>query len=146
MSPSEAIVTGHFNYKEFRCPTECQLKYSDTPWTCSVWLQLNTAADGNALANSQKILFGEPITVKSKVTERVRRAQRAILSPSTPPDVFLSGADTTAPECSFSKNRIVLHIAGPDVDDLNFIDLPGSSIYTLLLFFFNILPRSFRWR
>lgn len=110
---------------------------------CSVSLQLNTAADGNTLPNPQKIPFGEPITEKSEVTERVRRAQRAILNPSTPPDVFLSGADT-AQELSFSKNRIVLHIAGPDVDDLNFIDLPGLSFAALSLFF-NILSRTLCW-
>lgn len=129
--------------KESRCPTECQLKYSNTQWMCSVWLQLNTA-NGSPLPNPQKIPFGEPITEKSEVTERVRRAQRAILSPSTSPDIFLSGADP-ATECSFSENRIVLHISGPDVDDLNFIDLPGSFLNTHPLFF-NILPRSLCWR
>ena len=118
--------------KETRCPTECQLKYSDTQWMCSVWLQLNTA-NGSPLPNPQKIPFGEPITKKSEVTEHVRRAQRAILSPLTSPDIFLSGADT-ATECSFSENRIVLHISGPDVDGLNFIDLPGSFLDALPLF------------
>ncbi|KAI0002262.1 P-loop containing nucleoside triphosphate hydrolase protein [Russula compacta] len=107
-----------------RCPTECQLAHSDAPWTCTVALQLNTAADGRDLQNPQKIQFGQPITEKSEVTERIRRAQRAILSPSTPPDVFLSGADPDQ-EVPFSRNRIVLHISGPDVADLNFIDLPG---------------------
>ena len=97
-------------------------------------MQLNTAADGSVLANSQKIQFGQPITNKSEVTERVRRAQRAILSPSAPPDAFLSGPDAAA-ERSFSANRIVLHISGPDVADLSFIDLPGSSLDTLLLVF-----------
>jgi hypothetical protein len=88
--------------------------------------------------------FGQPIIEKSEVTERIRRAQRAILSPSTPPDVFLSGAGTAA-ELSFSPNRIVLNIAGPDVTDLNFIDLPGSCLDTLSRVF-NILPRSLRRR
>jgi hypothetical protein len=87
-------------------------------------LQLNTAADGSNLTSPQKIQFGQPITEKSEVTERIRRAQRAILNPSTPPDVFLSGADTSTAQ-SFSKNRIVLDITGSDVTDLNFIDLPG---------------------
>jgi hypothetical protein len=85
---------------------------------------VNTAADGSALANLQKIPFGEPITEKSQVTERIRRAQRAILNPSTPSNVFLQG-DNAERELSFSANRIVLDISGPDVTDLNFIDLPG---------------------
>ena len=132
------------HHKKYRCPTECQLTHADTPWTCTVSLQLNTAADGSVLTNPQKIPFGQPITEKSEVTERIRRAQRAILTPSTPPDVFLSAADTTT-ELSFSANRIVLNINGPDVTDLNFIDLPGSCLDPLPRVF-NILPRSLRRR
>jgi hypothetical protein len=101
---------------------------------------MNTAADGSALQNPQKIPFGQPITEKSEVTERLRRAQRAVLSPSTPSEVFLSAADT-ATELSFSANRIVLNITGPDVTDLNFIDLPGSCINPFPRVF-NILPRT----
>lgn len=108
-------------------------------------MQLNTAADGTPLANPQKIPFGQPITEKSEVTERIWRAQRAILSPSAPPDAFLSGANTEK-ELTFSANRIVLHITGSDVADLNFIDLPGSCLDTLSLVF-NTSPRSIcRWR
>src|SRR5712672_2278108 len=91
---------------------------------CTVLLQLNTAPDGTPLASPQKIPFGHPIIEKSEVTERIRRAQRAILNPLTSPDAFLSGADATN-ELSFSANRIVIHITGSDVADLNFIDLPG---------------------
>jgi len=110
--------------EEYRCPTECQLSHSEEPWTCTVSLQLNSAADGSALANSQKVQFGPPITEKLEVTERIRRAQRAILNPSQPPDVFLSGVDP-GHEVTFSSNRIVVHVSGPDITDLNFIDLPG---------------------
>lgn len=95
---------------------------------CTVSLQLNTASDGGPLASPQKILFGQPITIKSEVTERIKRAQKAILNPSTSRDACLSGAiyaANAANELSFSSNRIVLHITGSDVADLNFIDLPG---------------------
>lgn len=101
---------------------------------CKVSLQLNIAPDGNPLASPQKIPFGQPITEKSEVTERIRRAQRAILNPLTSPDVFLSGATSganAANELSFSANRIVLYITGSDVADLNFIDLPGSWLDSL---------------
>lgn len=67
--------------------------------------------------------------MKSDVTERIRRAQRAILSPSAPPEDFLSGpeSDFGRSERLFSSDCIVLHISGPDIiTDLNFIDLPGS--------------------
>lgn len=105
---------------------------------------MNIAADGSVLANPHKIPFGQPITEKSEVTERIRRAQRAILSPSTPSDVFLSASDTPT-ELSFSANRIVLNITGPDVTDLNFIDLPGPRLDTLPRVS-NISPRALcRW-
>ena len=106
-------------------------------------LQLNTSADGRVLLNPQKIQFGPVITDKSEVTERIRRAQRAILNPSTPSDVFLSGADPNH-EVSFSSNRIVLHVSGPDITDLNFIDLPGAYMEIMSLLF-NILYRSLCW-
>jgi hypothetical protein len=110
---------------------------------CTVSLQLNSAADGSALSNSQKIQFGPPITDKSEVTERIQRAQRAILNPSIPTDAFISGADT-GHEVPFSSNRIVVHVSGPDITDLNFIDLPGSYLKALSSAF-NILHRSFCW-
>lgn len=106
-------------------------------------MQLNSAADGSTLLDPKKISFGPPITNKSDVTERIQRAQRAILNPSIPPDVFLSGADT-GHEVSFSSNRIVVHVSGPDITDLNFIDLPGS-YFEPLWFVFNILDRSLCW-
>jgi hypothetical protein len=106
-------------------------------------LQLNNASDGSFLANPQKIPFGQPITERLEVTERIRRAQRAILNPSTSSDAFLSGAISGAKnELSFSANRIVLRITGSDVADLNFIDLPGSWLDSLSCVF-NTALRSF---
>ncbi|KAI0295255.1 P-loop containing nucleoside triphosphate hydrolase protein [Russula brevipes] len=106
-----------------RCPTECQLTHSDSPWACRVVLRLTNPADGS----TYEVPFGSTITEKSEVTERIRRAQRTILSPSVPRDNFLSGAESDLPpsEKSFSPNCIVLQISGPDITDLNFIDLPG---------------------
>ncbi|KAI0302302.1 P-loop containing nucleoside triphosphate hydrolase protein [Multifurca ochricompacta] len=110
-----------------RCPTECQLVHSDAPWACTVSLRLTTAADGSVRTNPQTIQFGPPMSDKAEVTERIRRAQKAILSPSAPTDLFLSVAETDvgASEMPFSSNCIVLEISGPDITDLNFIDLPG---------------------
>ena len=109
-------------------------------------MQLNTASDGSPFASPQKIPFGQPITDKSDVTVRIERAQRAILNPSVSPDAFLSGAISGPKnEFPFSANRIVLHITGSDVADLNFIDLPGSCLDSLS-YVFNISLRSFcRW-
>jgi hypothetical protein len=78
--------------------------------------------------STREIPFGQTITEKSDVTERIQRAQRAILSPSVLPENLLSGAESDLGqlEIPFSSNCIVLHISGPDITDLNFIDLPGS--------------------
>ncbi|KAI9508380.1 P-loop containing nucleoside triphosphate hydrolase protein [Russula earlei] len=106
-----------------RCPTECQLTNSEGQWTCTVSLRFTKASDGS----TREVQFGQDITEKADVTERIRRAQRAILSPSASADAFLSGteSDFGKPEVSFSSDCIVLHIHGPDVTDLNFVDLPG---------------------
>ena len=75
------------------------------------------------------IPFGPIITNKSEVEERIRRAQRAILNPSTAHEAFLLGPDggpAEGSELSFSKNCICLKLSGPDLTDLSFCDLPGT--------------------
>ena len=71
--------------------------------------------------------FGAVITDKSCVEERIRRAQRVILNPTTNSEHFLSGpdGDPDTMELSFSKNCVCLEISGPDLTDLSFCDLPG---------------------
>ena len=66
---------------------------------------------------------------KSEVQDRIRRAQRAILNPSTPVEDFLQGTlaeDTSPGEVAFSTNCISLEISGNTVADLSFCDLPGA--------------------
>ncbi|TFY77283.1 hypothetical protein EWM64_g6731 [Hericium alpestre] len=110
-----------------RCPTECQLSHVDGPWQCQVTLRLLTDVRGADLGQPQNIPFGGTITSKGEVTARIRRAQRAILNPSTDHQEFLLGPDVDPPEreSSFSKNCICLAIEGRDVADLSFVDLPG---------------------
>jgi hypothetical protein len=71
--------------------------------------------------------FGPPIFSKSQVTERIRRAQCAILNPRTPHANFLEASPEVLEkrELSFSSNSVCLEISGKDVDDLSFVDLPG---------------------
>ncbi|KAH9007591.1 P-loop containing nucleoside triphosphate hydrolase protein [Lactarius deliciosus] len=110
-----------------RCPTECQLSHSSEPWRCVVSLRRVTDAEGKALSQPQKIDFGDAIFEKPLVTERIRRAQCAILNPGTSPEKFLEASDDVLEErqLSFSSNTICLEIYGRDVDDLSFVDLPG---------------------
>jgi hypothetical protein len=92
-----------------------------------VSLRFSTDHNGNRLPTTRTVTFGQTITDKPEVTDRIKRAQRAILSPSVPPDSFLTGDGIdTESEFPFSYNCIILHISGPDMTDLNFIDLPGS--------------------
>ncbi|KAL4066184.1 P-loop containing nucleoside triphosphate hydrolase protein [Scleroderma citrinum] len=107
-----------------RCPTECKLTRSDAPWSCVVKLHFHTDIRGEAIAPRIEG-FGDAIFDKSEVEERIRHAQRAILNPSTSPEIFLSGTIVQDNETSFSRNYISLEISGQELEDLSFVDLPG---------------------
>ena len=80
------------------------------------------------MGGAQNIPFGPTIEDKSDVEERIRRAQRAILNPSTSHETFLTGPDVDpdgGSEIGFSKNCVCLELRGPDLTDLSFCDLPG---------------------
>jgi hypothetical protein len=67
------------------------------------------------------------------VEERIRQAQRAILNPSKPFQVFLEGKEESqhSAELSFSNNCVSLQISGPNMADLSFCDLPGAVFLSL---------------
>ena len=112
-----------------RCPTECRLSKSDGEWKCTVSLRIITDSSGQPLGQAHNEMFGDIITDRSEVEDRIRRAQRAILNPQKPAHTFLEHNDrlTTVDSLSFSHNSVVLQISGPDVADLSFCDLPGAS-------------------
>ncbi|KAL4066187.1 P-loop containing nucleoside triphosphate hydrolase protein [Scleroderma citrinum] len=107
-----------------RCPTECRLTHSETPWTCAVKLHFIADKQG-APTRARVVPFGDTISAKADVEERIRRAQRAILNPSTDPKTFLEGAQVVENETSFSRNYVSLEIRGKELADLSFVDLPG---------------------
>ena len=80
------------------------------------------------LPQPRRLDFGDPIFEKSLVTDRIRRAQCAILNPGTPFPQFLEPSSDALEDrqLSFSSNSICLEICGSDVDDLSFVDLPGK--------------------
>ncbi|THH11229.1 hypothetical protein EW146_g8124 [Bondarzewia mesenterica] len=110
-----------------RCPTECRLFYSDEPWRCIVSLRFITDEHGVPLDKVRDERFGEPLFSKVDVTERIRRAQRAILNPGVPSIEFISALDEDLQDnqLTFSSNYVCLEIRGRDVTDLTFVDLPG---------------------
>ena len=70
--------------------------------------------------------FGPTIYNKAEVEERIRRAQRAILNPSTEARHFLQGDDEDPEErqLTFSNNCVSLQISGRDVGMLAIILSP----------------------
>lgn len=101
---------------------------SEDPWKCSISLRFITDKNGQAYAPARNEAFGDTILDKAQVEERLRRAQRAILNPSTPARQFLTSDDEDTPsaELTFSTNYVSVQISGPDVADLSFCDLPGE--------------------
>jgi hypothetical protein len=111
-----------------------------------VSLRFITDAKGQALGQVRNDRFGPIIYNKVEVEERIRRAQRAILNPSTEARNFLQGDDEDPEDrqLTFSNNCVSLQISGRDVGmlttvslplrknthylekaDLSFVDLPG---------------------
>jgi hypothetical protein len=84
--------------------------------------------DGSTLPQPHKLDFGDTIYDKTLVTERIRRAQCAILNPDTASSYFLDAPLDALEErkLSFSSNSVCLEISGRDVEDLSFVDLPGA--------------------
>ena len=83
---------------------------------------------GSTLPQPLKVDFGGPIYDKHLVTDRIRRAQCAILNPDTTSTYFLDAPPDILDErhLSFSSNSVCLEISGKDVEDLSFVDLPGA--------------------
>jgi hypothetical protein len=90
-------------------------------------LQYVVDEDGQSLGQPRTENFGDVIFDQSQVEERIRRAQRAILNPSALAKRYLDSEedDGRMNELTFSHNRVLLRIKGPDVVDLSFCDLPG---------------------
>ncbi|KXN93011.1 Interferon-induced GTP-binding protein Mx [Leucoagaricus sp. SymC.cos] len=116
-----------------RCPTECRLSHSSSPWKCTVSLRITTDSQGQPLGQARNEVFGDPIFDKKDVEDRIRRAQLAILNPQKPAKSFLSDTDdftflngtNEGGSLTFSTNCVSLAISGPGVADLSFVDLPG---------------------
>src|SRR6267154_4186720 len=111
-----------------RCPIECRLMRGNT-WSCRVFLRRYSTSGGAYLSEPSKESFGDDITDRDLVKDRIERAQLAILNPSEPAETFLErDVDLRAPaDLSFSSSIICLEIMGPEYSDISFVDLPGTS-------------------
>ncbi|TPX71072.1 hypothetical protein SpCBS45565_g01349 [Spizellomyces sp. 'palustris'] len=128
-----------------RCVTEVRLSELDrdgssagltaAPWSCNVKLRYEFDSAGRPLKAVKELTFGKETFNKGDVDILVRRAQKALLNPSTDPVRYLdymfddSSAATrdkeaASNELKFVKNVVCLDIRGAGVN-LTLIDLPG---------------------
>ncbi|KAF7350793.1 P-loop containing nucleoside triphosphate hydrolase protein [Mycena sanguinolenta] len=116
-----------------RCPLECRL-VSAPEWACRISIRRDFDSTGRRLAEVSETPFGDLIRNRTEIGMMLRRAQLAVLD---------SGAQTTRimrmnieelhtyeklqnrrpPE--FSRNVVCVDLEGPDLTDVQVIDLPG---------------------
>lgn len=125
-----------------RCPMECRLLSSNGPWSCQVSIRWEYNADGTRKDKIKEETFGGLLTEKSEVEMVLRRAQAAVLNPKTERSRFLAMTESELNDLSprdkkgaipFSQNVVCIDIAGPDLTDLSFVDLPGLYPPSLLV-------------
>jgi hypothetical protein len=106
---------------------ECRLQHAET-WSCTIVLRFLVDSTGKPLDEMREIPFGPTLFSKKEVEQVLRRAQRAILRPTLDATVFLDDSDLNVaghPPLTFSSNCVCMRVAGPEVPDLYFYDLPG---------------------
>ncbi|TFK84004.1 hypothetical protein K466DRAFT_239334 [Polyporus arcularius HHB13444] len=118
-----------------RCPMECRLANTPDSWSCQISIRWEFDINGDRVDEVSEVLFGTRFTEKEDVEPMLRRAQAAILNPTVPLSHFLDidiqalrAGDTKVPGAkplAFSRNVICVDLAGPDLVDLSFVDLPG---------------------
>ncbi|KAF5349459.1 hypothetical protein D9757_012431 [Collybiopsis confluens] len=114
-----------------RCPMECRLIASSSPWACRISVRAEFGRDGKRLEEVTEAPFGQPIDNKADVELALRKAQFAVLNPDIPFSEILraSAQDlkgmTTEKSMAFSRNVVCVDLEGPELTDLSFIDLPG---------------------
>lgn len=112
---------------------ECRLSSSSEPWRCQVSIRWEFDSSGKRRNEVQETTFGAVITNKTEVELMLRRAQAAVLHPDIPAAKFVTmGASELNKESPlqtkrllFSRNVVCIDLAGPDLTDLSFVDLPG---------------------
>ncbi len=125
---------------------EFRLSYSEDAWRSQVSLRFEKNSAGNQLTNVREHKFGPIIHSKNELEDMLRRAQIAVLNPSTPAAHFetadLQHTSMLENELSFSPNVVCVDVSGPDVPDLSFIDLPGKLKSAVSSVFFRFISMS----
>ncbi|KAI0698694.1 P-loop containing nucleoside triphosphate hydrolase protein [Earliella scabrosa] len=118
-----------------RCPMECRLSNTSEAWSCQISIRWEYDGDGKRADEVSEVVFGDVLLNKDDVEPMLRRAQAAILNPTIPLSRFLDAdIDTVraggvkvlgSKPLAFSRNVICVDLAGPELVDLSFVDLPG---------------------
>ncbi|KAJ7918424.1 P-loop containing nucleoside triphosphate hydrolase protein [Mycena leptocephala] len=114
-----------------RCPMECRLSSSTSPWSCRISIRLEFDDFGQPRSDVNEHPFVDMITNKDEVEVALRRAQLAVLNPSVSfgeilqmsPQDLKNGIPGKKP-LPFSRNVVCVDLEGPDLTDLMFLDLP----------------------
>ena len=106
---------------------ECRLIHYPGAWEAQVSLRRGSRAD----TSLHEVGFGNFIRNATELEDRIRRAQVAILNPSSESTRFLSGQLPADSELRFSSDTVCIDVRGPSLTDLTFIDLPGTSHHIL---------------
>jgi hypothetical protein len=100
----------------------CRLSQSTEPWKCRISLTFLTRSK-----TAVTVQFGDVIRDQSQVGERIRRAQRAVLSPNADHIFFLDKPEEEWPpaELLFTLDYVGIEISDHNLTNLSFFDLPG---------------------
>ena len=110
-----------------RCVMHCRLSRSNESWKCIISLNFSTSRSTTS-KKAATVQFGDTITERSQVEERIRRAQRALLSPNADHDLFLNKPEEEFPpaELTFTSDSVQIEISDRNLTNLSFFDLPGT--------------------
>jgi len=102
----------------------------DAVWSCQISLRFMYDAAGRQLEEPQVLRFGEILYCPADVERLLKKAQDAILQ--LPEEeihdvaTYLADQYVVSPKpTGFSRNVVRLDVAGPELVDVTFIDLPG---------------------
>ena len=121
-----------------RCPFECRMTHSETPWTCQISIRHEFLADGSRSPEVHEVKFGDTITDKGAVELMLRRAQAAVLNQQKDFHEFITMSARELKhfggnQLQFSRNAVCVDLHGSDLTDLAFIDLPGMQLVRIIL-------------
>ncbi|KAF7350798.1 Interferon-induced GTP-binding protein Mx2 [Mycena sanguinolenta] len=114
-----------------RCPLECRL-VSAPEWACRISIRREFDFMGRRLAEVSEIPFGDLIRNRTEVEMMLRRAQLAVLDPGAEITRIMRMNLEELKEklqdgrtAEFSRNVVCIDLEGPELTDVQFVDLPG---------------------